>query len=247
MDSISVRRRCFRTLPSLSLSVTHTHTHTHSACSGFWEKTETRNTRVWTDRDEFLMVVQGKFGSCCLLKRTNKRRKGSERAAACEEAITKPHLLTCPLTLAQEMPVFMPMTHGANGRNEPIMLHRSSDTSHSWAAAPESKQDNVAEYEKALQRHGCLLPGFPLFKVRFGEAADQDSQELFGLICQFVHDFRRAHAELRSGLNGVHHSSWTLARAVYAAALMLLWRHLVLKQRRKQEINVLKMMPLLLL
>uniref|UniRef100_A0AAZ1X304 FH2 domain-containing protein n=1 Tax=Oreochromis aureus TaxID=47969 RepID=A0AAZ1X304_OREAU len=31
--------------------------------------------------------------------------------------------------------------------------------------------------------------------VKFGEPADQDSQELFGLLCQFVHDFKRAHAE----------------------------------------------------
>lgn len=32
--------------------------------------------------------------------------------------------------------------------------------------------------------------------VKFGEPADQDSQELFGLICQFVHDFKRAYAEM---------------------------------------------------
>ncbi|XP_051805986.1 uncharacterized protein LOC127534554 [Acanthochromis polyacanthus] len=31
--------------------------------------------------------------------------------------------------------------------------------------------------------------------VKFGEPADQDSQDLFGLICQFIHDFKRAHAE----------------------------------------------------
>lgn len=37
---------------------------------------------------------------------------------------------------------------------------------------------------------------FSLVKVKFGEPADQDSQELFGLICQFVHDFKRAHAEI---------------------------------------------------
>lgn len=37
---------------------------------------------------------------------------------------------------------------------------------------------------------------FPLVKVKFGEAADQDSQELFGLICQFIHDFKRAHTEM---------------------------------------------------
>ncbi|XP_034029298.1 formin-like protein 13 [Thalassophryne amazonica] len=32
--------------------------------------------------------------------------------------------------------------------------------------------------------------------VKFGEPADQDSRELFGLICQFVLDFKRAHAEI---------------------------------------------------
>ncbi|KAM8754358.1 uncharacterized protein AB9X84_011204 [Acanthopagrus schlegelii] len=32
--------------------------------------------------------------------------------------------------------------------------------------------------------------------VKFGEAADQDSEELFGLICQFIHDFKRAHTEM---------------------------------------------------
>ncbi|XP_037126869.1 formin-like protein 13 isoform X1 [Syngnathus acus] len=32
--------------------------------------------------------------------------------------------------------------------------------------------------------------------VKFGEAADQDSQELFGFICQFIHDFKRARAEV---------------------------------------------------
>ncbi|KAJ0036332.1 hypothetical protein NQD34_005009 [Periophthalmus magnuspinnatus] len=31
--------------------------------------------------------------------------------------------------------------------------------------------------------------------VKFGEAPDQDSQELFGVICQFIHDFKRARAE----------------------------------------------------
>ncbi|KAK2897209.1 uncharacterized protein [Channa argus] len=33
--------------------------------------------------------------------------------------------------------------------------------------------------------------------VKFGELPDQDSQELFGVIYQFVHDFRRAHAEIQ--------------------------------------------------
>lgn len=40
----------------------------------------------------------------------------------------------------------------------------------------------------------CFFP--PLVKVKFGEAADQDSEELFGLICQFIHDFKRAHTEI---------------------------------------------------
>ncbi|XP_041860518.1 formin-like protein 13 isoform X2 [Melanotaenia boesemani] len=31
--------------------------------------------------------------------------------------------------------------------------------------------------------------------VKFGEPADQDSQEFFGVICQFLHDFKRAYAE----------------------------------------------------
>ncbi|XP_047428453.1 formin-like protein 13 [Mugil cephalus] len=37
---------------------------------------------------------------------------------------------------------------------------------------------------------------YSVILVKFGQPADQDSQELFGLICQFVHDFNRAHAEL---------------------------------------------------
>lgn len=37
---------------------------------------------------------------------------------------------------------------------------------------------------------------YSVILVKFGEPADQDSQELFGLICQFVHDFRRARAEI---------------------------------------------------
>nr|XP_057907431.1 uncharacterized protein LOC131104361 isoform X2 [Doryrhamphus excisus] len=32
--------------------------------------------------------------------------------------------------------------------------------------------------------------------VKFGEASDQDSQELFGFICQFIHDFKRARADV---------------------------------------------------
>ncbi|KAM4610175.1 uncharacterized protein ACJ7VT_013485 isoform 2-T2 [Polymixia lowei] len=32
--------------------------------------------------------------------------------------------------------------------------------------------------------------------VKFGEPRDQDSQELFGLVCQFIHDFKRARAEI---------------------------------------------------
>ncbi|XP_040914790.1 formin-like protein 13 [Toxotes jaculatrix] len=37
---------------------------------------------------------------------------------------------------------------------------------------------------------------YSVILVKFGESADQDSQELFGLICQFIHDFKRAHAEV---------------------------------------------------
>lgn len=36
---------------------------------------------------------------------------------------------------------------------------------------------------------------YSVILVKFGEPVDQDSQELFGLICQFIHDFKRAHAE----------------------------------------------------
>ncbi|XP_061646671.1 uncharacterized protein LOC133486030 isoform X6 [Phyllopteryx taeniolatus] len=32
--------------------------------------------------------------------------------------------------------------------------------------------------------------------VKFGEVVDQDSQELFGFICQFIHDFKRARADV---------------------------------------------------
>ncbi|XP_076131684.1 uncharacterized protein LOC143114109 [Alosa pseudoharengus] len=32
--------------------------------------------------------------------------------------------------------------------------------------------------------------------VKFGETADQDSQELFGWVCQFITEFKKAHAEL---------------------------------------------------
>ncbi|XP_031421399.2 protein diaphanous homolog 1-like [Clupea harengus] len=32
--------------------------------------------------------------------------------------------------------------------------------------------------------------------VKFGEAADQDSQELFGWVCQFITEFKKVHAEL---------------------------------------------------
>ncbi|XP_029993579.1 formin-like protein 13 [Sphaeramia orbicularis] len=37
---------------------------------------------------------------------------------------------------------------------------------------------------------------YSVILVKFGEPVDQDSQELFGLICQFIHDFKRAHAEI---------------------------------------------------
>ncbi|XP_023248680.1 formin-like protein 17 [Seriola lalandi dorsalis] len=36
---------------------------------------------------------------------------------------------------------------------------------------------------------------YSVILVKFGEPANQDSQDLFGLICQFVLDFKRAHAE----------------------------------------------------
>uniref|UniRef100_A0A3B4ZKG1 Formin-like protein 6 n=1 Tax=Stegastes partitus TaxID=144197 RepID=A0A3B4ZKG1_9TELE len=36
---------------------------------------------------------------------------------------------------------------------------------------------------------------YSVILVKFGEPVDLDSQELFGLICQFVHDFKGAHAE----------------------------------------------------
>ncbi|XP_061591180.1 uncharacterized protein LOC133456670 [Cololabis saira] len=36
---------------------------------------------------------------------------------------------------------------------------------------------------------------YSVILVKFGEPADQDSQQLFGVICQFLHDFKRAHAE----------------------------------------------------
>ncbi|KAL2103840.1 hypothetical protein ACEWY4_000708 [Coilia grayii] len=32
--------------------------------------------------------------------------------------------------------------------------------------------------------------------VKFGEAADQDSQELFGWVCQFIAEFKKVHTEL---------------------------------------------------
>ncbi|XP_018546178.1 uncharacterized protein LOC108892814 isoform X2 [Lates calcarifer] len=37
---------------------------------------------------------------------------------------------------------------------------------------------------------------YSVILVRFGEPADVDSQELFGLICQFVHDFKKTHTEI---------------------------------------------------
>lgn len=51
-------------------------------------------------------------------------------------------------------------------------------------------------FEVREVRELILFLFFSLVKVKFGEPADQDSQELFGLICQFVHDFKRAHAEI---------------------------------------------------
>ncbi|XP_068589178.1 uncharacterized protein [Cebidichthys violaceus] len=37
---------------------------------------------------------------------------------------------------------------------------------------------------------------YSVILVKFGEPADQDSQELFGLICHFVNEFKEAHAEI---------------------------------------------------
>ncbi|XP_062283153.1 uncharacterized protein LOC133987725 [Scomber scombrus] len=37
---------------------------------------------------------------------------------------------------------------------------------------------------------------YSVILVKFGEPADQDSQELFGLICQFINEFKRTHAEV---------------------------------------------------
>ncbi|XP_068599255.1 uncharacterized protein [Brachionichthys hirsutus] len=41
-----------------------------------------------------------------------------------------------------------------------------------------------------------MKKGYATVLVKFGEPADQDSQELFGLICGFVHDFQRVRAEM---------------------------------------------------
>ncbi|KAM9855766.1 uncharacterized protein ACBR49_001938 isoform 2-T2 [Aulostomus maculatus] len=37
---------------------------------------------------------------------------------------------------------------------------------------------------------------YSVILVKFGEPADQDSRELFGMICQFIHEFRMAHADV---------------------------------------------------
>ncbi|XP_054465140.1 uncharacterized protein LOC129099788 [Anoplopoma fimbria] len=37
---------------------------------------------------------------------------------------------------------------------------------------------------------------YSVILVKFGEPADQDSQELFGLICHFIHEFKGAHANV---------------------------------------------------
>lgn len=81
------------------------------------------------------------------------------------------------------------------------MLPRSFDTTR------ESRRDNVVHFKTSSPNLRLVISSFPLFKVKFGEAADRDSQELFSLICQFVQDFKRAHAELRSGVNAVDHYS----------------------------------------
>lgn len=68
----------------------------------------------------------------------------------------------------------------------------------------------VAESETALRSKGlCPAPAhsvfffFSILQEKFGEPANQDSQKLFGLISQFVHDFRRAHAEVIWGVQPV--------------------------------------------
>ncbi|KAM7405234.1 hypothetical protein PAMP_012510 [Pampus punctatissimus] len=59
---------------------------------------------------------------------------------------------------------------------------------------------------------------YSVILVKFGEPADQDSKELFGLICQFVHEFRRTHAEVQ----GTYHK-----------VLLVLWNFI--NQQLEQE------------
>ncbi|XP_057685848.1 formin-H isoform X2 [Corythoichthys intestinalis] len=49
--------------------------------------------------------------------------------------------------------------------------------------------DLIKSCEEMRTLYSCIL-------VKFGEAVDQDSLELFGFICQFIHDFKRARADV---------------------------------------------------
>lgn len=64
---------------------------------------------------------------------------------------------------------------------------------HQWKQTYLLKVKHV-EFVRVQAAHPVFC--FSLFKVKFGEPADLDSQELFGLICQFVHDFKKAHADI---------------------------------------------------
>ncbi|CAL9703186.1 unnamed protein product [Knipowitschia caucasica] len=56
----------------------------------------------------------------------------------------------------------------------------------------EKYQSDLSLLTKACEEMKKL---YSVILVKFGEPADLDSQELFGVICQFIHDFKRAHAE----------------------------------------------------
>lgn len=72
----------------------------------------------------------------------------------------------------------------------------------SWS----SRERDGSQIKSSLSCSGsfCIF-FFSILQEKFGEPADQDSQELFGLISQFVHDFRRAHAEVIWGVQPVLH------------------------------------------
>ncbi|KAF7209212.1 formin-E [Nothobranchius furzeri] len=68
---------------------------------------------------------------------------------------------------------------------------------------PHFSKDLKMAIEKYNTDQNCLMKTceemkklYSVILVKFGEPADQDSQEFFGLISQFVLDFRRAHAEM---------------------------------------------------